>query len=142
MAVVDSGGAPAYEGEGRFLADGAWTLRRADGASAAITQRGARAWSVDSADGGWTFASRFRWFALEFHVEGGPFSGALLQGSTFTRAFTLVRAGAPLARIDGNVSCAQDAHRITMLEAGNGAEWLAVTLALVLVQQRTGASAD
>lgn len=142
MAVVDSDGAIAYEAGRRCLADGAWTVRRADGAGAAIRQRGPRAWSVDSADAGWTLASRFRWFAVELHVDGGPFSGATLTGSIFTRAFTLARHGASLARIDGNVAFAQDAHRITMLDAGSAAEWLAVTLALVLVQQQAGVSAD
>jgi hypothetical protein len=142
MFIVDSAGTTAYEGEGRFLNDGVWALRRADGQSAAISKRGPRDWSVGTPDGSWTIGSRFRWFAMEMTIAGGPFTGAVLKGSMFTRSFAIVREGVTLAKIEGNVSFAQDEHRVTMLAEGSAAEWLAVSLAVVLIQQQTGVSVD
>lgn len=141
MFILDEARSPAYEAEGAFLSDAVYTLRRADGEPATLRYQNATTWAVATPCGQWKLVRTFRWFAKELRVEGGPFDGAILAGSLLTRRFTITHGGAVLARVDGNISYAQDEHRVTLLVPGDQAEWLAVTTAVALIIQQKSASA-
>lgn len=131
----------AYEAAAGLLARGPWHLVRSDGARGIVgVARDGAAWEVTAPCGAWRVYRRFRWFTSELRIDGGPFDGAVFVGKPFTRHYAITHDGRVLARVEGAVSYAQDAHRLSMLVPGEQAEWLAVTTVMILIRNHIDAS--
>ncbi len=141
FSIRDDFGTPAYEAAAGLLARGPWKLTRADGAQGIVgVERGGAAWEVTGPCGAWRVLRKFRWFTSEWHIEGGPFDGAIFVGKPFTSKYTITHGGRMLARVEGGVSYSVEAHRLSMLVPGEHAEWLAVTTVMIQVRFKADAS--
>lgn len=144
MTVTDEGGEPAYQAAGEFAFWPTWTITRRDGETAKLKRRAwtwLPVWQVRAASGEFVVRRRFTWFKRRYQVEGGPYDGATLSGSTFDLKFLLERHGAVLAQAAGPLLSLRDRHDILLGDSDPGLEWLTV-IAMVIVQQERQAESS
>lgn len=143
MTVTDQRGEQAYQAVGELAFWPTWTITRRDGESASLKRKAwtwLPVWLVSGPAGRFTVRRRFSWFKRRYQVEGGPYDGALLSGSTFDLQFLLERHGAVLARAAGPLLSLRDRHDIAIGSDDPQLEWLTVIAMVIVHQERQSES--
>jgi uncharacterized protein YxjI len=143
MTVTGQDGGTAYEAAGAWAFWPTWTITRRDGRQATLKRKPwtwLPVWQVRAPFGEFLVRRRFTWFKRRYQVEGGPYDGAILSGSTFDLKFLLERHGAVLARAAGPLLSLRDRHDILLDSDDPDLEWLTVIAMVIVHQERQSES--
>lgn len=143
MTVTDERGEMAYAAAGEFAFWPTWTVTQRGGAVARLRRKAwsfLPVWQASAPFGDFLIRRRFSWWTRRYTVEGGPFDGATLTGSTFDLKFRLERCGAVLAQAAGPLLSLRDRHQIQLRSDDPRLEWLTVLAMIAVHQERQSES--